>query len=81
MASQFLHFIQGNDPPLENYTDIPKEMDVFFRAEQDFLPEGKTFEDLTEVEKTELQNNYRFSPYKPGIYQGITWIAKTYKQM
>ena len=51
----------------------PKDLDIFFRPESDFLPEGKGFDDLNETERTELRNKYRFSPYRPGIYYGIQW--------
>jgi hypothetical protein len=58
--------------PIPNGQDIPKDEDIFFRDETDFLPEGKKFEDLTEQEKKDLKNKYRFDPMRPGIYQGIT---------
>ena len=63
----------GNTVP--NNQDLPKEMDVFYRALSDFLPPGKTFNDLTEQEKQEVMNKYRFSYLRPGIYQGITRIG------
>lgn len=83
MTFRFLNYIPSNDQEhvIDQNSEVPDEMNVFFRDERDFLPEGKVFSDLTEEEKHELQNRYRFSPYKPGQYQGITWIAKTYKQM
>ena len=51
---------------------IPKEMDIFYRTESSFLPEGKTFDDLTDEEREEIRSKYRFSPMRPGIYQGIS---------
>jgi len=54
---------------------VPKEMNIFFRNAQSFLPEGKTFDDLTPSEKKKVKNQYRFSPYRPGIYQAITGIG------
>jgi len=60
---------------VDTYDDVSKDMDVFQRSEEQFLPEGKTFEDLTDEELAQLKRQYRFDYYKPGIYQGITWIA------
>ena len=57
-------------------SDIPKDMDVFNQPESFFLPEGKTFAQLTPEEIIELRNKYRFAEYRPGIYQGITWRTK-----
>ena len=54
---------------------IPYELDIFYRSFESFLPEGKTFDDLTEEEKKSVKNQYRFSPLRPGIYQGITGIT------
>lgn len=62
--------------PLETGKDIPKDLDIFFRSEEDFLPKGKTFDDLTAEELEQVRREYRFSPYKPGIYQGITGLGK-----
>jgi hypothetical protein len=53
-------------------------MDVFYNDESHFLPEGKTFEDLTPEEMAELKNKARFDPYRPGIYQGITGLGKMF---
>ena len=39
------------------------------------LPEGKTFESLTDEEKKKLMMKYRFSGYRPGAYQLITGIG------
>lgn len=39
------------------------------------LPEGKTFESLTDEEKKKLMKKYRFSGYRPGAYQLITGIG------
>ena len=62
-------------PTVNTNQDIPKEMDIFFRSEASFLPTGKTFNDLTPEELELVKNQYRFSPFKPGIYQGITGIT------
>ena len=51
---------------------IPKELDVFYRDEAYFLPEGKTFADLTDEEMAALRSKYRFSPLKPGLNQAIS---------
>jgi hypothetical protein len=52
--------------------EIPKEMDIFYRSESSFLPNGKSFKDLTEKEKEELKNRYRFDLLKSGQYQTVT---------
>ena len=76
---------KGSDPSSEtsetsenavfNPEWIPYELDIFYRSFESFLPEGKTFDDLTEKEKKSVQDQYRFSPLRPGIYQGITGIT------
>ena len=53
-------------------SEIPKDMDIFYRDIHSFLPEGKTLDDLTEKELREISDKYRFDYYVPGIYQGIT---------
>lgn len=66
------------DPPsqtgVSSGDEIPKDLDIFYRAESSFLPPGKKFSDLTEQEITEIKNRYRFDPLRPGIYQGITGL-------
>lgn len=52
--------------------EIPKDLDIFYRVESQFLPPGKTFKNLTPEEQETVRNKYRFDPYKPGIYQTIT---------
>ncbi len=65
------------NPPILSNDEIPKgEMELYCRSESSFLPEGKTFADLTEEELKELQSKYRFSPLKPSTYQGITGRKK-----
>ena len=63
-------------PSVDTNQEIPKEMDIFFRDESEFLPPGKTWADLTEKERTEARNRYRFDAMRPGQYQSITWITK-----
>ena len=65
------------DPAVANNQDLPKELDIFFRGESNFLPPGKTLEDLTPEELELLKNRYRFDPFRPGIYQGITGLKNT----
>jgi len=55
---------------------ISKDMDVFFRNESSFIPEGKTINDLTDEEKKKLKSQYRFDPMRPGEYQGMTGNEK-----
>ena len=64
------------DPPVTTGSEIPKDMDIFYRSESQFLPEGKAFADLTQKEKDELKNKFRFDPLKPGCYQGVTATGK-----
>ena len=54
---------------------IPNEMEIYWRDERYWLPEGKDFKDLTEEELKDLQNKYRFDPLRPGQYQGITGMS------
>lgn len=55
-----------------NNQEVPKEMDIFGRVPSDFLPPGKTVKDLTPEELQLLKDRYRFSPFRPGLYQSIT---------
>lgn len=72
-----LDFIEepAHDPPIPNGQDIPKEMDIFCRSEESFLPPGKKLSDLTPDELKLLEMRYKFSYFIPGIYQGITGIS------
>jgi len=58
--------------PMELPSDIPKELDIFFRNESHFLPEGKTFAELTPEELDYLKACYRFDPLRPGVTQTIS---------
>lgn len=63
-------------PALETiHNGPPKEFDIFYSSEADFLPEGKSFDSLTKEEIKRLKDQYRFAPEKPGQYQGITGIS------
>ena len=53
--------------------NVPKEMDVFYQTEATFLPEGKTFAQLTKEESDLVRTKYRFAYMVPGLYQQITW--------
>jgi hypothetical protein len=74
---------QGYTPPAEGSSpvpnpdleEIPEEFEIFYKDERDFLPEGKSFEDLTKEELEQLRRQYRFSALKPGIYQGVTGFS------
>ena len=61
---------------IPNNQDLPKEMDIFYKDESEFIPEGKTLSDLTPEELEDLKNKYKFSPLRPAIYQGITGIHR-----
>jgi len=65
-----------DEEPIETNEEIPKELNIFFRSENAFLPEGKTLADLTSDELKQLRAKYRFDPYKPGLYQTITGFGK-----
>ncbi len=52
--------------------DVPDELDIFFRNESYFLPEGKTFKDLTPEEQKIVRDRYRFDPMRPGMVQTLT---------
>ncbi len=71
-----LNFIPDNAPKksVSVQSEIPKEMDIFYRTEENFLPKNKSFKDLTPQEQKELKNKYRFDPLRNGIYQGITGL-------
>ena len=58
--------------------DVPKELAIYGLQPKDFLPKGKTFDDLTPEERQTLINQYRFSPFKPGLYQQITGYSRSY---
>jgi hypothetical protein len=70
-----LEFVHEPDPPIPTNSDIPKELEIYYRSEQSFLPAGKTFSDLTPEELNLLRERYRFSQLTPGLYQGITYIG------
>lgn len=75
-----LDFIPVSDPkddPVYNAQEVPKEFDIFYRAESSFLPPGKIFSDLTPEELRLLQNQYRFDPLRPGMYQCISGMSGT----
>jgi hypothetical protein len=56
--------------------EIPKELNIYYRQESAFLPEGKKIEDLTPEELQKLKNQYRFDYFVPGLYQTLTGIGK-----
>ena len=66
---------QERDAPIFNVEAIPKELDIFFKNERSFLPDGKDFKDLTPEELKTLKSQYRFSPFRPGLYQTITGMS------
>jgi len=61
--------------PVSLASEIPKDMDIFYRSFDNFIPEGKKLEDLTKEELDIVKNRYRFDHYRPGVYQGITGFA------
>ena len=63
------------DSAVDTNQEISKEMDIFFRTIQDFIPEGKTWDELTAEEQEIIKNQYRFDYLKPGCYQNITGFS------
>ena len=78
MSLDMLPFTPSNsqENTVFNVEQIPKELEVYWSSETSFLPDGKTFDDLTSEEKAKLRSQYRFSPYRPGLYQTITGYGK-----
>jgi len=74
-----LDFIPDDTPPdpIFNPQVIPKELEIYYQSEADFLPPGKTFADLTPEEAKMLQSQYRFSPYRPGYYQTLSGFGSS----
>lgn len=70
----FLPFNPNLKPSPQNHLkgEIPKELDIFSQDETEFLPEGKSFDDLTKEELKELKDKYRFGYFIPGLNQTIT---------
>ena len=75
MMSYARVIINPDDTVAKQSSDVPKEFDIFYRTESEFLPGGKTFADLTPEEREKVRNQYRFDPLKPGCYQGITGFS------
>lgn len=69
-------FSKGSKKVTKFSSEVPKELDIFFRDESYFYPKGKQLEDLTEEEKKKVRDKYRFDYFKPGIYQTLTGIGK-----
>ena len=67
----------AQDSKVLDVGDIPKELEIYQQTERDFLPEGKTFADLTPEELRILKNQYRFSCFRPGMYQTITGFGNS----
>ena len=62
--------------PVDTRDEIPKELNIFYRNESAFLPEGKKIEDLTPEELHKMKSQYRFDYFVPGLYQTLTGIGK-----
>lgn len=63
---------------IDSNAETPKEFEIYCRTESQFLPEGKTFEDLTQQEVEELRNKYRFDFMKTGQYQSISGYGNSF---
>lgn len=68
----FPHSTRKKNEMVGTYDEVPKEMNIFFRSERDFVPEGKEIKSLNKKELELLRCKYRFDYYVPGQYQGIT---------
>jgi len=62
----------GDSNAQETYMNQVKALDIFYDPEVFFIPDGKVWDELTEEEKKLVQDRYRFAPFRPGSYQGIT---------
>jgi len=58
-----------------NLSDVPQQMDVYWRPFSEFLPEGVDFDTLSEEDKKLVKDRYRFAFLRPGKYQSITGIG------
>jgi hypothetical protein len=69
-----LPFPEGQPPePISTNDEMPKgDMDIYYRSEESFLPEGKKLEDLTPEELEVYKNKIRFSHMVPSSYQLIS---------
>ena len=75
----FIPDIPPKDPDtIFNPEVIPEELEIYFKAEIEFLPPGKkSLAELTPEELRVLQNQYRFSPYRPGIPQTLSGFGSS----
>jgi hypothetical protein len=63
---------------VRKYDEVPKEMNLFFRVESDFIPKDRNIKELTQKEKDEIRAKYRFDYYVSGQYQTITGFGKMF---
>lgn len=71
---KFLNFnpdVQSN-PPLDTNKDVPCQIEIYSKSLEEFFPNGKTWDEMTEEEKTKAKNQYRFQSFRPGRYQMLT---------
>jgi hypothetical protein len=66
---------------LFDVSNMTKAMDVFWSTLEDFIPEGKHWDDLTKTEQHHIKDQYRFAFLRPGEYQAITGIGGKMGQM
>ena len=69
MSDGFLNF-HACPEKVSTMDEVSKDLDIFFWNEVYFMPEGKSFETLTDEERHEVRQRYRFDPYRPGVYHG-----------
>ena len=70
----------GKARPVDTYSEIPESMDVYQRTEAQFLPDGKTLEELT-PEELEWQNKHLLRTKKVKLNKlGLKRINKRRKE-
>ena len=61
-----------------NVPHDPKDLDIYDNfVVPDWVDPTKKFSDLTPQQQKEVLDAYRFSGFRPGLYQGITGLSHT----
>ena len=64
-----------------NLSNVPKEMDVYWKPFSEYLPDGIDYDLLSDKDKKLVKDRYRFAFLRPGKYQSITGIGGRNGQM
>jgi len=64
-----------------NLSNVPKEMDVYWKPFNEYLPDGVEYDSLSDKDKKLIKDRYRFAFLRPGKYQAITGIGGKNGQM